>query len=305
MHISGNLFLKALENTDTDTLEALLEKANGIITSNGGSGIERFEKKLEHWKGKPCFTHSPSSGVACRIGFGFDEQKLRHSDYFIICCLWQAVRVGALVHDLGHLPMSHVFEDAINLDKPKRNRDVVSILSAQMEEQLELYKKGFDEGAKEQIDNLKEISSSPKFHELRGLFLFRKMQPFIIKEDADIFFEKIISLSEKILISSSEDVCGSNEKEPFKFLGFLHSFFANSFVDVDRLDYTMRDPYSSGVKLADIDLDTIYATSFVRKEERGDCFFLTHKSNGLAAIEVFFHQRYLLYRNIVYHHNVT
>jgi HD superfamily phosphohydrolase len=69
-------------------------------------------------------------------------------------------------------------------------------------------------------------------------------------------------------------------------------------IDVDRMDYLVRDAYYTGAAYGVIDLDRLILTCTLHKGK------LRMKENGLSAIEALVFARYLMYPAVYQHHTV-
>ena len=74
----------------------------------------------------------------------------------------------------------------------------------------------------------------------------------------------------------------------------------SSQLDADRLDYLMRDSYFTGVNYGKIDLLRIASTLEI-DEPRGE---IVVAGRGIGAVEGYIVGRYLMYKNVYYHHTV-
>jgi HD superfamily phosphohydrolase len=83
-------------------------------------------------------------------------------------------------------------------------------------------------------------------------------------------------------------------KAPGKELTLIHTLLSSQ-LDVDRLDYLVRDAHSTGVNSGQVDLGRIIASFTVRKGR------LMVKERGLLAVEEYFLARYFMYWKVYYH----
>jgi len=318
MHLSGVLFVRALKNADKKALANFLKRADAIFHTHlhhAGGGENTYETPWRKRLGNASrFFHNPTVGerfdclTSENIGTKFNPE-------FLINTLWQAVRLGALAHDIGHLPMSHIFEKAMGnfrlSDDFKRNHpEFLKENQEEFRERINEYTKDWERPQRAEygmsLDEPENYTNKlSKMHEARGLYILEK----ILKEDGDPYSRLIISLTRDILISKTEDHLAVNElngedKEEAitrNFYRSLHSIFDSSFIDADRMDYTVRDAKVSGLEHGIIDSKRIIDS--IALFEKETCFKFSFDARALSAIEFFFHQRYLLYKNLIHHHN--
>lgn len=87
----------------------------------------------------------------------------------------------------------------------------------------------------------------------------------------------------------------SGKKEDYpRFLTRL----LDSTIDLDKMDYLVRDAYHAGVPYGDIDAKWLIS-SFRVDEEDGDLLIV---DGGIGAVEQMIFAKYLMYRNIYWHH---
>ncbi len=87
-------------------------------------------------------------------------------------------------------------------------------------------------------------------------------------------------------------ILGENEKKPYL------SQILNSTIDVDQLDYLMRDAYYTGVAYGMIDIDRLLQTLTIYNEN------LTVKRKGVSAVENILMARGLMYSSVYFHKTV-
>ncbi|MDC9721345.1 MAG: hypothetical protein PSN34_01055 [Urechidicola sp.] len=336
MHIAGKMFLNALSNTDAKTLRCFLDTLNTKISNireklsrnnpDSDFSVAKLEKIFkEEWLDKPPFGHRPRTGDEVIDLRGYKESK--HSDHFLICTAYEAIRIGALVHDIGHMPLSHIFEQAATEASPfwdsvsqgqDKSNTVSERVNKEMTSRIEAYKNSLDQTQKDQVSSIIGKTREFEFHELRGLIVFQNICNVVLKNN-DIYDSLATSITQEILLSLPPNQCqeehlakdnkdGTIEQNDFyNFFGSLHSFFANDFVDADRLDYTLRDPISSGIKFSEINVELLYENIFIQEKSQPDDvnnFCIIWHSKAIPSIEIFFHQRYLGYKFIAFNHSV-
>lgn len=218
---------------------------------------------------------------------------IREEDIFPFILLYQAIRLAALLHDVGHPPFSHITESAlkdiykqVNINKFKRD------LTKREESFLEatsFYAEDEDADLHEQIGNriadrlILSLNNKPSNDEEA------KKQVFIW------FLHRFVM---NILCESS------------KFFEDLHRIIASS-IDCDRLDYIVRDMENSGFRSGRLEYDRLISSMQLLMQEgelKGKIvteYLFCPDIKVLPTLEEYFHRRWLLYKNVIFHHRVV
>ena len=146
-----------------------------------------------------------------------------------------AVRIAALLHDIGHGPFSHVIESILGFHHEQFSIDAV------LSEETEIGK------------------------------LLRKFSPTLADDVASIIRGDFKPLALAQLVSSQ--------------------------LDVDRMDYLLRDSLMTGAKYGIYDLEWIIKS--IEINEKDDHLYVS--APGLYAVEDYLQARYYMYRQVYFH----
>lgn len=312
------MFSAALSNAAPETLRSFLADSADFLTrltlhvSSSQGGLGRGKTKASSVdavqsahkftiSGASGFRHSPLSvvgGIELQKGNDWRIDPSANiptpsgevSAGFVIDTIWQALRVYALTHDIGHLPMSHAFENAVsNVPRTLRESFPRSTSEEHFKKLRKQARKDFsgldeeeDEGdffnlLTEMIDADREIVEAQvenkPLHEVRSFSIlnkmlvegaplsegFPKLRTNEHRENLDLYGRLISNLALCIVYSRSMIEIGSKNKLDIHPASFLYSIrqLVDGIVDGDRLDYTLRDCLSAGTRFGDFDLERI------------------------------------------------
>ena len=116
------------------------------------------------------------------------------------------------------------------------------------------------------------------------------LSSIVIREDPDL---KDLLKNEGIEPSEISDIINGRHKDP------LYNSLLSSDLDVDRMDYLIRDSLHTGVIYGSIDLRRILSTLEVDRKRR-----IGVNEKGLIAVENFYLARLHMYRAVYYHKTV-
>lgn len=146
-----------------------------------------------------------------------------------------AMKVAALLHDVGHGPFSHVIETALNFHHEDFTVEAV-------------------------LDDTGEIGSALKQH-----------SPTLANDVADIVRGRFRRMALGQLVSSQ--------------------------LDVDRMDYLLRDTLMTGVKYGVYDLEWVLKS--IEIDEDRDQLYVS--AAGVYAVEDYLQARYYMFRQVYFH----
>lgn len=176
----------------------------------------------------------------------------------------QAVRLAALLHDIGHPPLSHTTEMLL----PKRKELFSDDLS--------------DIKAKHEDFTLKIIVDSPLSPIIESNFL-----------DEGVSTAMIASLLDQRRKSDFFTVNGLN------FTPLLQQIISSE-VDADRMDYLLRDSFFCGVNYGKFDQDWLIDN--LTSAEKDSQVYLSLTTRALFAFEDFLLSRYHMFLSVYFHH---
>lgn len=185
------------------------------------------------------------------------------------------IKIAGLCHDLGHGPFSHVF-DGIFVDQLRRRR----ILS-------DSFRWTHERGSLDMLDHLLAANH-------------------IDVEDYDLKEQDLVFIKELIYggpLPGSSKLRG----RPANIQRFLYDFVNNSKsgLDVDKLDYFMRDAVHTGAKMScDTALLIGGARVLADKEDGGQTMAICFPEKLAGQVMQAFHTRYELHHSVYQHKGV-
>ncbi len=188
----------------------------------------------------------------------------------------QLLRVCALLHDIGHYPLSHVSEFpiyryAIDSQEESTSEDFIEDKSTDQELPLNIMAK---------VSKFEDVS-----HERLGGYIIQNR-------------EEIIELLHEFSIDPvevSKIVKGELDQPHYRVQ------LIGSTIDADRLDFLLRDSLYSGVCYGHIDLN--FLISNIVFDDNAKRIAIDKKA--INALEHFVISRYYMYNNITYHKTVV
>lgn len=249
-HVATQLFLNAAAKADGDALTALNKEAKKI-----GKEI--------------------TLGAKSRIAHAIVRSFPCSSSHAVMLA---AIRVAALVHDIGHLPYSHVFENAVNDFRLSEFGEAIKFTALGKRKRNELNKLLASSGKMDKPD--------VKLHELLG-DTFVKVLQTIFAEDPEISgLLKVASL-----------ILKTNETPIAK--GFIIGT-----IDADRIDFVRRDGFFSGLFNSSVDFGRIFAFYELAWDEETQLWMPRPSCRTVSETEKLLMERFLDYKYIVVHHKV-
>ncbi len=169
--------------------------------------------------------------------------------------LWRnRVRLAALLHDVGHGPLSHMSEIML-----LRNRIMPRTKNAEDISLETIYS--------EQYEKLPTLNKSVKIHEWIGslkILNSPKRTKEIIKQTLEIDSADLEDEIERISHLAFGDYHSEKNKDETPFW-WAYEVIAGDF-DADRLEYLTRDSHYTGTKYGIVDLDRIINSGFTIEE---------------------------------------
>jgi HD superfamily phosphohydrolase len=256
MHLASRFLLATVENSsETDALAFFGEIEDLDLFRDYSVKFDDFDRFLETDKKK-----GGGGLLAARVDFS--QQKLRKKEKYykrLLALCEAALRLAALLHDLGHLPFSHDFEYAL---KEYAARNDVKI------------PKGL-------AYILSDTPHEAIGHKLADLVFQALIERAVTAVEPPV--KAAFALARKILDEEKRyDTLGKPE---VGYLGWLHSLVDGE-LDVDRADYLLRDARALGLEFADYDLARlIHNLVMVRDPELG--YVTAVDERGFMSLETY------------------
>ena len=263
MHLAGVAFNKIVENQKR-------------IAANG--------KKFHDYKDRE------QVGKSAKHGQLFETfsliKDLEQSDYVM-----QALRLAALMHDIGHPPFSHSGERFLPSYQQFRESGagvLPDYIHAYIASECEsLIEKGLDP------------HSVKVRHEIYTLALVDR----ILSDVYHTYSSEALIVSPRDVVAIIEPKIRPESDSPLEVSKALPvcSKLVSGEVDIDRMDYLLRDSKECGVVYGNFDKDRILDSLAVYYSSKDDQLHLAIQYSGLAAFEDYLRARQSMFLQLYFH----
>lgn len=289
MKLCSDMFYYSIANSSEDTLNEFFEKIKEEcegIKKELQSKSEIREAKLA---GRPVELDALNKIKIEGLRLLLIPRNVAAKNEVLYLLLVQAVRVAALLHDIGHPPFSHIVENALK-----------TVLDEYLHGRTNSKGRAIDEFIDVMLCKGKNGEVKKPLHEQMGDEIsYSIMYEVIPNTITDNYAENVFDLIVMFIVEKIFHEKG--------YFGYLHRIIDSS-IDGDRLDYVSRDPINSGMPVGHIDYHRIIDDmKLVIMPEPPDNIrkpFFCIPMKAVNAVEDFLRRRHAVYKNIIYHHRV-
>lgn len=206
---------------------------------------------------------------------------------------YQELRIAALLHDIGHGPLSHLFDiflmDKENFFKLIESNDIVR-----------QYSNSFESICNQKVEH----------EHISCVFVFKILNDLLTANDTDenkfsdsakemiknLSIERVVKLIEPMFELKKEGFIDDEKNDYINFFSRIITAFP---IDSDRMDYLLRDSYFSGVNYGFYDINRIFASFMATSDKH--YINLTFKGSGIDSMLRFIQSRTHLYNQVYFH----
>ena len=190
--------------------------------------------------------------------------------------VFESYLMACLLHDVGHSPFSHTFEDFF--DNPMM--DLKQVLKDLLKDDE------FSKDWEEQFDN------SASHEIMSAIVACNKFKSFIDQKNADAILVARMIVGCKY----KKDDAKSFENA---FIDLIHGV-----IDADGLDYVCRDAWASGYSTNNVDVKRLIDSICIQKDDKDGKYKLCFTSKALNEIESVLNVKNFQQYNVITHHTI-
>lgn len=183
---------------------------------------------------------------------------------------------ACLLHDVGHAPFSHTFEEFYG-----KKGDLSKRLSNSIDSE------SFTEDMKDYLDDA-------NYHELVSAYLA-----------VEKFRESLVSLGVDVeFVARMITGCFYNDSHENQIKNCFISLLHGEVIDADRLDYGCRDVWASGYSTSNVDLTRLISALHIKKNEEKE-FVVCFDCNVINEIDNLLSVKDFQMKYVINHHTVA
>lgn len=202
--------------------------------------------------------------------------------------LLATLRTCAFIHDLGHMPYSHVFENALDAFTAEGIEKTIKFSPdvAPLRKQLQKLIHGAEHGGNDEAE-------PEKLHERIGVHLANALASELGSEN---------NLYPKLASSLIHAACQLLREHKFP----IAETFIKGTVDADRIDFIQRDGTFSGLFTSAVDYDRLFKLYTLEEVSDGNSkkVIALPSARSVSETEKLLWERFQDYKYIVMHHKV-